>query len=298
MIRLFIVLSLLTAVLGCATTDPNPALLSARSAVQAAEQDPVVLESASVELDRARQSLQATEAIFDENGNREAELLEHQAYLTERYAEIAVSQAQAARLQDEIESADGERSRVLLEARRIEVARAESEVARAQALAATQTQQAMAAQAQAIGAEERAAELQRRLEELQAEETERGIVLTLGDVLFDTGRAELKPGADPTISQLAAFLGEYAERSILIEGHTDSAGSEDYNLMLSEQRANAVLERLLEEGVAADRIRTRGLGESSPVAGNETAAGRQQNRRVEVVISDEDGGFLSQTVQR
>jgi outer membrane protein OmpA-like peptidoglycan-associated protein len=242
--------------------------------------------------------LSATQAVFDENGNNEPELLEHQAYLTERYAAIAVSQAQAARLGEEIENADAERSRVLLEARRAEAARAEAGAARAEAgaasaeaLAAARGQQARAAQAQATGAEARAQDLQSRLEALQAEQTERGIVLTLGDVLFDTDRAELKPGADSTISELAAFLGEYEGRTVLIEGYTDSTGSDEYNRMLSERRANAVRDALLERGVAFDRIHTRGLGEDSPVASNDAAAGRQQNRRVEVVISDENGQF-------
>jgi len=289
--RLSIVAILPMVAYGCATTGPNPVLERARSAVETAERDPVVIESAAVELDRARRSLSATQAIFDENGNNEPELLEHQAYLTERYAAIAVSQAQAARLGEEIESADAERSRVLLEARRAEAARAEAGASRAEALAAARGQQARAAQAQATGAEARAQELQSRLEALQAEQTERGIVLTLGDVLFDTDRAELKPGADSTIAELAAFLGEYEGRTVLIEGHTDSTGSEEYNRMLSERRANAVRDELLERGVAFDRIHTRGLGEDSPVASNDTAAGRQQNRRVEVVISDENGQF-------
>jgi outer membrane protein OmpA-like peptidoglycan-associated protein len=116
-------------------------------------------------------------------------------------------------------------------------------------------------------------------------------VLTLGDVLFDTGQATLKPGAATTVDRLAQFMRDYPERSVRIEGHTDSAGSDDTNQGLSERRAQAVREALLQRGLEAPRIGAVGYGEARPIADNETAAGRQQNRRVEIVVSDAAGAF-------
>jgi outer membrane protein OmpA-like peptidoglycan-associated protein len=110
------------------------------------------------------------------------------------------------------------------------------------------------------------------------------LVLTLGDVLFDTDRAELKRGAIRNLQRLVAFLGEHPERAVLIEGHTDSTGSATYNLDLAGRRARAVRTFLLEGGIARKRVIAEGYGESYPVASNASSGGRQQNRRVEVVI--------------
>jgi outer membrane protein OmpA-like peptidoglycan-associated protein len=143
----------------------------------------------------------------------------------------------------------------------------------------------------AAAAEERNRELQRELEDLQAKETDRGLVLTLGDVLFDSGQATLKAGAATTVDRLAQFMRDYPERSVRIEGHTDAAGSDDANQGLSERRAQAVREALTERGLEATRIGAVGYGEARPIADNETAAGRQQNRRVEIVVSDAQGAF-------
>jgi outer membrane protein OmpA-like peptidoglycan-associated protein len=119
------------------------------------------------------------------------------------------------------------------------------------------------------------------------------LVLTLDDVLFDVDASDLKPNARSTLDRLADFLDEYDDRVVLIEGHTDSTGTEGYNVALSERRADAVRGALVDRGIAGDRIRIAGLGESEPVVSNDTAAGRQQNRRVEVVISDENGEIAS-----
>ncbi|MDX1531810.1 MAG: OmpA family protein [Rhodothermales bacterium] len=160
---------------------------------------------------------------------------------------------------------------------------------RAQREAERQRAEAEAARAAAEAALARAQELAQQVNELEAELTRRGLVLTLGDVLFDTGQATLKPGADRTVNALVTFLNENPERSVLIEGFTDEVGSEASNLDLSQRRADAVRAALVERGIAGTRIRTRGYGEAYPVASNATAAGRQQNRRVEIVISDPQG---------
>lgn len=163
--------------------------------------------------------------------------------------------------------------------RQIEIARAEAErqsaLSDAQRLGSEQRESASAARAAALGAE---------LERLRARETERGLVVDVGDVLFAVDRAELQPGAHADLARLAAFLREHPERPVRIEGHTDSTGSAAYNLRLSEARAQAVASALIGLGVPAGRVETHGFGQTLPVASNDTAAGRQQNRRVEIVI--------------
>jgi outer membrane protein OmpA-like peptidoglycan-associated protein len=147
--------------------------------------------------------------------------------------------------------------------------------------------------------EEQAKRLQTAVAELEARPTERGLVLTLGsDVLFDFDRYELKPGAKRTVERVADFLNEYPERKVLVEGFTDSLGSREYNMGLSERRANAVRMALLERGVDPDRIKIRGYGPDHPVASNDTEAGRQRNRRVEIVVSDDEGEIPERTVRR
>ena len=116
-----------------------------------------------------------------------------------------------------------------------------------------------------------------------------------GDVLFDTGRATLKPGADRTIDRLAQALKDNPNTKVQIEGHTDSVGGDDYNLALSERRAEAVADALRFRGVPADRYEAKGLGKDFPVASNDSAAGRQQNRRVEIIFSDDSGRFSGGT---
>ena len=128
--------------------------------------------------------------------------------------------------------------------------------------------------------------LRSELEALQAVDTDRGMVITLGDVLFSTGKADLQPGAMSTIERLALFMAEYPAKTVLIEGYTDDVGSEIFNLGLSERRAASVRDALLAAGVSPLRISTIGYGEARPIASNSTPEGRQMNRRVEIVIQD------------
>jgi outer membrane protein OmpA-like peptidoglycan-associated protein len=179
-----------------------------------------------------------------------------------------------------------ETARALAEARRAEDQRKELLAQRDQARLEARTQEAQAARMAAAGAQQETAELRREIEELRARPTDRGLVLTLGDVLFATGRAELKTGSILELNQLVAFLGRYPERTVIIEGHTDSVGSEDFNVGLSQRRADSVRSYLVRQGVDPSRITTTGMGESVPVASNDSAAGRQQNRRVEIIISN------------
>ncbi|MGZ4980720.1 MAG: OmpA family protein [Methylobacter sp.] len=122
---------------------------------------------------------------------------------------------------------------------------------------------------------------------LKAKKVPQGILVTLGDVLFDTGRATLKSGSLQNIYPLVEYLKNHAETKVKIEGHTDSRGSEEYNANLSQRRAEAVKNFLVTNGISPQRISAQGMGKDYPVATNSTAAGRQQNRRVEVTITDE-----------
>ena len=171
---------------------------------------------------------------------------------------------------------------------------AETEAERARILADIQAKEAALAQAQAEAkareaemAREELAQLMRELSELQGRLTERGIVLTIGDVLFEFDRADLNLSAQVSMDKLAAFLREKPNRKVLVEGHTDSIGTDEYNLGLSERRAAAVKNALLKRNIPTGRIVTVGYGKRFPVATNETPAGRQQNRRVDVIILNE-----------
>jgi outer membrane protein OmpA-like peptidoglycan-associated protein len=131
-------------------------------------------------------------------------------------------------------------------------------------------------------------ELQKQVELLQARPTDRGLVLTLGDTLFATGRSELKSGATANLDRVTAFMNEYPSRTATIEGFTDSMGSEEYNQDLSQRRADSVKGYLVGHGVDTARLSSAGRGENAPVGDNASAEGRQQNRRVEVIISQGD----------
>ena len=150
---------------------------------------------------------------------------------------------------------------------------------------------ARAAQDQAADAQARNAQLEAELKDMNAKQTDRGLVVTIGDVLFDTDRAQLKAGGERSVEKLAQFLKQYPQRSARVEGFTDSTGSEDHNQLLSGRRADAVRMAMVGLGVGADRISTHGYGEAFPVAGNDSAGGRQMNRRVEVILSDDSGAI-------
>jgi len=129
-------------------------------------------------------------------------------------------------------------------------------------------------------------QMERQLAELQAKVTDRGLVVTFGDVLFASGGADLKAEAAADLSNLSAFLAEHPARTVVIEGHTDSHGAQGFNHGLSQRRADAVMAYLIAHGLDALRIKALGKGESEPVAANHSAAGRQSNRRVEVIIQN------------
>ena len=222
----------------------------AEAAVLAAEQPTKDLALASYRVKLADKKVEIAKAVAETN------------YLDEQYKTLGAEQADA-RLDSRTQEADSARYDAKLARQDATAAEAESELAKQQAL-----------------------ELQQQITELNAKETERGWVVTLGDVLFDTGRADLKEGSLNNLSKLSAFLNRYQDRKVQIEGHTDSVGSSDSNQGLSERRANSVRRYLEGQGIASDRLTAAGLGEHSPVTDNDSATSRQQNRRVEVIIAN------------
>jgi outer membrane protein OmpA-like peptidoglycan-associated protein len=186
-------------------------------------------------------------------------------------------QREAMRLQSRTQEADSAN-------RRANVAQANANLA--QANAEDQERQADASRGAAADSKRAAEELQKQIDDLQAKVTDRGLVLTLGDVLFASGTAELNSGGTNNLGKLATFLNKYMDRTALIEGYTDNVGGEDYNLALSQRRADSVKSYLINQGIGSGRLTTSGKGKSSPVADNTSATGRQQNRRVEVIIEN------------
>ncbi|MDX1457294.1 MAG: OmpA family protein [Marinobacter sp.] len=250
-------LGLAVVLSGCAS-DPkqNAMLTEAQMVYDEIKEDPSVARSGATQLRSASKKLEEAKALMADDAD--LLMIEHTAYLAKRHAEIAREQGLRSELETEVTTAEERRKQLELQQRTAE-----------------------------------ADALRRQMEAMQAQQTERGMVLTLGDVLFDVGKADLKPAAERTIGRLAQFMLEYPERRVLIEGYTDSTGDDAFNQSLSLQRANSVRDALAAMGVASSRIDTRGYGESYPVASNSTTGGRQQNRRVEIVISDETGAIDS-----
>lgn len=275
----------------CASTPERvPEIEQARQAVQELEQQPEAGAVAAESLSRAREALATAESLHNEG--EPLPLIQHQAYLAHRHAQIGLEMVNEAKSLEQIRAGEARRSEMQLEARTLEAERAEMAARRQAGEAQRQREAAKGSRAAAAAAMLETERLERELADLEAEQTERGIVLTLSDaVLFATDSDELKSGAYRALDRLADFLEDNPERRLLIEGHTDARGTDEYNQDLSERRAESVAEALMERGIASDRLRPVGLGEEYPVASNETSAGQQQNRRVEVVISKDDGTF-------
>jgi outer membrane protein OmpA-like peptidoglycan-associated protein len=287
--------ALLAAACGTLPPERSAPLDEARAANATAHNDPRVGQLAPEELSRADNALAVAEKSW-RDWDPPARI-DHLAYLARQQSLIAVEAARVRANQRVIAEASAERERLQREIRvhdaartaqaQADVARRDASVALAQADAARQ--QADAARQQAASEAERARILQAQIDDMQAKATDRGLVLTLGDVLFDSGHAELKPGGVRVLEKAADFLKQYPQRTVMIEGFTDAVGGESYNLFLSERRAETVRQTLVGMGVANDRIVSHAYGKAYPVATNDNAAGRQMNRRVEVVISDDSG---------
>jgi len=253
----------------------NDQLEQARAEVQTLAANPMAQQAANSDLEQARTSLNQADSAFQQK--KPPEQVNHLAYLALRHAQAGEARVAEAAARQQVAKAQEERNRIQLQAR-------ERETQAAKAEAATARNTAAAAQSELANARQ-------ELNDLQAKQTDRGMVMTLSDVLFDTGKATLKPGATRDLDRLATALKDNPSTRVKIEGYTDSVGSDSYNQELSERRARAVADALQSRGVPADRYQIEGLGKEFPVATNDTPAGRQQNRRVEIVFSDDAGRF-------
>jgi outer membrane protein OmpA-like peptidoglycan-associated protein len=253
----------LVVIAGCASGPTLPARVNqVRSQYQTALGDAKLAQHASVPLYEARQAVEQMERAS--TAQEDEERVETLAYVAERRLQIAQNRADQNLAASRMTELNQARDTLQLEARTREAEEARAQLAHAQRLSK---------ESRGLGARSDA----------------RGIVLTLDSVLFSTGKADLKPGAERVIGRIASLLNAYPDRGILVEGHTDSVGSDEVNLELSRARADAVARALATDGVSRDRIRARGFGESQPIAGNDTPSGRQQNRRVEIVIAQPSG---------
>ena len=200
-------------------------------------------------------------------------------------AQAALSDAQAQAAQEATERARLQAENARLQAQQAQIAKstADANAAAANAAALAANQRADDVTARANAARERL--LQRLNEVLQTSETSRGLVVNLSDVLFDTGKSDLKQGTQVSLARVAGILQSYDGLFVQVEGYTDSTGSADLNQKLSDNRASTTRDFLIKQGVSADNITAAGYGPSNPVADNSSAAGRAQNRRVNLVVS-------------
>jgi outer membrane protein OmpA-like peptidoglycan-associated protein len=292
------------ALTACSTVPTTtPTLDEARADFVAANNNPQVatyapneFKQASDALDRANRAAAQRESL---------DTIDRLAYVAKQRIATAQEVAKSKAAEAEIAKASRERDRVQLEARTAEADRAKRDAASAQAQAAAAQAQAQDAQAQAAAAQaqaaqqaDRAARLEALLVELHAQKTDRGMVVTIGDVLFATDRAELNANGMATVRKLAEIMMQNPDRTVMVEGFTDSTGSAAHNKDLSERRAASVAQALVSLGVPRERIGTRGYGEAFPVASNDTASNRQLNRRVEIVLSNAGATIPPRAAQR
>ena len=260
-----------------------------------ADQQRLLAEQQRQESDRQRQQAEQQRLLADQQ-RQQAEQQRLLADQQRQQAEQEKAAADAARVAAE---AAAERDRLDAERQRADAdrVRAEADRARLDAESARAAAEAQAQQARSVAeqSEREKAQLRDQLRVqldtiLETRETARGLVVNVSDVLFDFDSANLKPGAREKVARIAGILQSHADLKIQVEGHTDSVGSDDYNLRLSDRRAESVRTSLVQQGIARNVVGTTGFGESKPVATNGTAAGRQQNRRVEIVVSGESIG--------
>ena len=253
----------------------------------------------------AREAVQTAEdaRLIALKRQEEERLAAERAAAAEREAQ---AKAESDRAKSEADEAAQARARAEAEAAavRVQAERAKQEADLAIQRAALDKEAALRASEQARAALEQAErekqELRSRLAEqlnkvLETRDSARGLIVNMSDVLFDTGKFTLRPMAREKLSQLSGIVLAHPSLKLEVEGHTDSVGSDDYNMTLSQNRANAVRDYLIQKGINSSSISSRGFGESQPVAENSTSSGRQQNRRVELVVSGDEIGTPTTT---
>ncbi|MEP7296101.1 MAG: OmpA family protein [Burkholderiales bacterium] len=265
---------------------------------RAAQSNPSVARYAPLELKQAGDAMEQANAASSRSDS--ADKIDKLAYLAKQKIALTQEVAKQKSAEADVATSAKERDQMRLTQRTNEADKAKADTQQANRAAQAALDEAALAQRRTDEAQRgnreaqaRAAQLEAQLAELSAKKTERGIVITLGDVLFGVDVARLNPDGLRTARKLADVLQQNPNRTVLIEGYTDSTGTAPHNQELSERRAGAVRSALQEMGVAGARVTARGYGQSNPVAANDTQQNRQLNRRVEIVLSD-DGGKISQ----
>lgn len=258
----------LVLIMACSVSTTKPyGADSVREKLTLLQADSQLASRAQVAIKEAETATRAAE-----QPEKDKALAAHRVYMADHKVDIAMAVAQSRLLEDQRKDLLAQRESARLDSRTREADQAHKD--------------AKAANEDAEQTRQRNADLQQQLAELNAKKTDRGMVITLGDLLFETGKSELKSSTISNLDKLSTFLTENQDRTLIIEGYTDNVGSDEYNLGLSQRRAEAVQIYLVNKGIASDRMIVSGKGETVPVASNDSAMGRQQNRRVEVVLPD------------
>lgn len=295
-------LILLASLAACSSVPATNATLErARSDYRLLQDEAQVRTLAPLQLKQAGDALDQANAAFarrddsatvDQLANLATQRVSIARQTTlQKSAESTVAQAEALRDKQRLaaRTSEADTAQRSADASQQQAAAAQRQADAADVKAQAAQAQSSAAQQQTAEAQARTRQLEALLQELDAKPSDRGMVVTIGDVLFDTDQAQLRPGAARSVDKLVGFLKAYPMRTVRIEGYTDATGSESHNLALSTRRAEAVRLAIVDAGVGTSRISTQGYGRAFPVAGNDLASGRQLNRRVEVVLSDDSG---------
>jgi outer membrane protein OmpA-like peptidoglycan-associated protein len=246
---------------GCASHMKSPdGAVEARNRLVELQNNPALASKVSVAIRTADAAVTQAEIPIQDK-----ELSNHLVFIAGREVDIAWAQAETRLLEDKRAGLSAQRDSDRLDSR---------------------TREADNARDDADQARRDSEELRRQIAELNAKKTERGLVVTLGDMLFETGKSQLKGSAVENLNKLSNFLKTYPDRTLMIEGHTDNVGSDESNMLLSQRRADSVRFFLLEQGISSTRLGAYGKGENYPVASNDSISGRALNRRVEVIIAN------------
>jgi outer membrane protein OmpA-like peptidoglycan-associated protein len=285
-ISVIALIGILSVIYGCSSVPPRNSIVeSARKDFLAIAQEPYIQRYAPVAYANAKQSMDETERAWRKDATEEE--LQHLAYLTRKRVAIAREIAGLNRAEEQIQQAGSQRKDILLQARQGEIESIRQRAESAEQEAEYARMDAEQSRDEAGRMQLQTDQLSQELSELEARQTERGLAITLNNILFGTNKTELMPDADETLDKIAGALQQYEGHNLMIEGFTDSTGAADYNETLSQQRAEAVKDALVERGINPERIDARGYGEQYPIAPNNTDTGRQLNRRVEIIVSND-----------
>lgn len=267
----------------CATvpSGPPPEVVRLQNNLDRLHQDPRIAPNAPNEL---RDADMAVNVLISDGRHLDPRDYEHSVYIADRLIQTAEAEGLARFAEVHARDLGAERDRLIASSKSRQLR--DTQIAADNAIAAAEAEHRNAeiARSDARASRSEVESLRADLADLQAQQTARGMVVTLGDVLFEVDRSELKPGAARTLDGLVRALQDDPRARIEIEGHTDSSGNREHNLDLSLRRAVAVQNYLIGRGVDPSRVTAQGLGPDFPVASNATEAGRLQNRRVEVIV--------------